>query len=70
MDKIGIQSVYRGGDEEHESEIAWYQMTEDGIRLVGTTPAEASAKTYDLQGRLVKNAGKGLYIVGGKKVLK
>lgn len=70
MDKIGLQSVYRGGDEEHESEIAWYQMTEDGIRLVGTTPAEASAKTYDLQGRLVKNAGKGLYIVGGKKVLK
>ncbi len=33
------------------------------------TPNASSGKVYDLQGRRVMNAQKGLYIVGGKKVL-
>lgn len=46
-----------------------------GYRLDGTTMVEqllqesSDAAIYDLQGRKVENATKGLYIVGGKKVM-
>lgn len=40
-----------------------------GIELVGADAAAAQSKVYDLSGREVKAAAKGLYIVGGKKVI-
>ena len=40
-----------------------------GMELVGTDAAAAQGKVYDLSGREVKVAAKGLYIVGGKKVI-
>ena len=40
-----------------------------GLDLVGADNAAAQGKVYDLSGREVKAAAKGLYIVGGKKVI-
>ena len=40
-----------------------------GIDAIGTDN-KAECKIYDLSGRAVKTMGKGLYIVGGKKVIK
>lgn len=40
-----------------------------GMELVGADAAAAQGKVYDLSGREVKVAAKGLYIVGGKKVI-
>ena len=40
-----------------------------GMELVGADAAAAQGKVYDLSGREVKAATKGLYIVGGKKVI-
>ena len=40
-----------------------------GMERVGADAAAAQSKVYDLSGREVKAAAKGLYIVGGKKVI-
>ena len=50
---------------------AEYAGTEpvDGIESIDNGPLAVDNETYDLSGRRVKNAQKGLYIVGGKKVL-
>ncbi|MDD7564690.1 MAG: hypothetical protein SPK31_06045 [Alloprevotella sp.] len=40
-----------------------------GMELVGADAAAAQGKVYDLSGREVKVAAKGLYIVGSKKVI-
>lgn len=68
--KIGVQSIYTGGGERHESEIGWYEIEdevyEDGI--VGVK-SQNSNVIYDMQGRRVSKPTHGLYIVNGKKVL-
>ena len=68
--KIGVQSIYTGGGERHESEIGWYEIEdevyEDGI--VGVK-SQSSNVIYDMQGRRVSKPTHGLYIVNGKKVL-
>jgi hypothetical protein len=42
------------------------------LPVAGTTPDASSRDgvVYDLQGRRVANPGHGLYIVGGKKMVK
>lgn len=37
---------------------------------ISTTLVESASQVYDLQGRRVQNAQKGVYIIGGRKVLK
>lgn len=68
--KIGVQSIYTGGGERHESEIGWYEIEdevyEDGI--VGVK-SQMSNVIYDMQGRRVSKPTHGLYIINGKKVL-
>lgn len=68
--KIGVQSIYTGGGERHESEIGWYEIEdevyEDGI--VGVK-SQNSNVIYDMQGRRVSKPTHGLYIINGKKVL-
>jgi len=41
-----------------------------GISAISSSSADAQAPIYDLQGRRVMKATKGLYIIGGKKVVK
>lgn len=58
--KIGVQSIYRGGGEEHKSNIGWYDIIPTGIN--GMAMDAQSSRTYDLQGRLVDGNAKGLLI--------
>ena len=74
---IGVQSIYRGLDIEHRSNIAWFdieayvaelnEMLTTGISNVKTD--KSATIVYDLQGRRVAQPAKGLYIVNGKKVV-
>lgn len=70
---LGVQSIYRGGGEERRSEIAWYDV-ETYFELNGIRPVNASGSAdqlYDLQGRRLSGTPRrGLYVKGGKKVLR
>ena len=68
---LGVQSIYRGGGETRKSEIAWYDV-EAYLEVNGIAAPQISNRqhtVYDMQGRRVSNAAKGIYIVNGKKVL-
>lgn len=65
--KVGIQSVYYGGGERNVSNIVWSEEITTGIANVNVD--SKNAVIYDLQGRRVAKATKGLYIVNGKKVV-
>ena len=65
--KFGIQSVYYGGGERNESNIVWSEELTTGIANVNVD--SKNAVIFDLQGRRVAKATKGLYIVNGKKVV-
>ncbi|MBO4800899.1 MAG: hypothetical protein J5545_03440 [Bacteroidaceae bacterium] len=61
LDRLGIQTIYRGGGEEHRSEIVYYYFNSDGVQ----TPAVAAGKHaqhFDLTGRQVPADHKGLTI--------
>lgn len=62
--KIGIQSVYRGGDAENQTEINWYALEEywvvTGIQVVN--PEVRSVEYFDLQGRMAGSSLRGLLI--------
>ena len=64
---VGIQSIYYGGDECNKSNIVWYSEV-TGINNI-TVKKDSKDATFDLQGRRVAKPTKGLYIIGGKKVL-
>ena len=69
FDKIGIQAIYKGGDEVHESEITWYTI-KDPTAIQGVSSAKAAeGRVFDLQGRAVKSPAKGLYIKNGRKFM-
>ena len=78
--RIGLQTIYYGGNERHVSNIVWaenpvYDTTTDIADV--TTGSTSPAVCFDLQGRRVDSSmangqssiKKGLYIVNGKKVL-
>lgn len=62
--KIGVKSIYRGGGEEHESEIGWFNIQEwlqtTGISSVADQGAEV--RYFDLQGRVASQNATGLLI--------
>jgi hypothetical protein len=62
--KIGIQSVYRGGDVENKTEINWYALEKywvvTGIQVVN--PEVHSVEYFDLQGRMAGSSSRGLLI--------
>ncbi len=66
---MGVQSIYYGGGERNVSNIVW----NDGDITTGIANVNVEKKNadviYDLQGRRVVNATKGLYIMDGKKVV-
>lgn len=57
--KMGVQSVYYGGDERTVSPIVY--QTSDGIKVKTTAPV--STEFYDLQGRRLTNPTLGLTII-------
>lgn len=79
FDRIGVQTIYRGGGEEHRSNIVYHYFGGDGLKTIDNgefTIDNENNAIYDLSGRKLplKGAGgsaqlpKGIYIVGGKKV--
>ena len=68
--KVGIQSVYYGKNERHESNIVWSDDTKTptGISTVAAEKV-APAAIYNLNGQKVEKTRKGLYIVNGQKVV-
>ena len=70
--RLGLQTIYRGGGEEHESEIAWFDMAAywgTGIQSVTQDKIDISGPVYNLQGQKVTPTQKGLYIINGHKVV-
>ncbi len=59
--KIGIQAIYRGGGEEHKSNIVTYVVDNSAIADV-EAKAVASVTYYDLSGRQVAAPSNGIYI--------
>jgi hypothetical protein len=63
FDRFGIQSIYRGGGEEHMSNICYWNFNEpdhvDGIANVQDAKPVAS---YDMTGRQVEQVRKGFSI--------
>ena len=71
--KIGIQSIYYGGDDCKKSNIVWkenpaYDPTTVGIADVNVNDSKQDV-FFDLQGRRVDAPAKGLYIANGRKVV-
>ena len=50
FERIGVQTIYRGGGEEHRSDICYYDLTETAIADTKATASKA-AQHYDLLGR-------------------
>ena len=63
FDRFGIQSIYRGGGEEHRSNIGyWYFNVPEGVETVADSKTEVPTAAFDLQGRRVTPNHKGLVV--------
>ncbi len=70
--RMGVQLVYKGGNAENASEIAWWEMPNTGVTTVTITPAAKRSGIYDLMGRRytsTQGLQPGLYIINGQKKL-
>ncbi|MBP3219568.1 MAG: hypothetical protein J6M37_03755 [Prevotella sp.] len=67
-EKVGVKSIYLGGDETHESEIVWYDIVAAGISTVNANE-QNGGKAYNMAGQLVKQGYKGIVVKNGKKFL-
>jgi hypothetical protein len=65
-EKVGVQSVYTGGNETHESEITWCDINTyraAGIDATKSSKAQPVSESFtDLQGRPIGAATKGLLL--------
>jgi hypothetical protein len=68
--KVGIQSIYYGGNECHKSNIVWKENGNyTDIAGVRSENEAVKGNIYNIAGQRVSNATKGIYIVNGKKVI-
>lgn len=65
VDKIGLQSIYRGAGEEHRSDIVWFDAKGylTGINGVENANSTEAVAYYDIQGRQLKQLQRGMNIV-------
>lgn len=77
FERMGIQSIYYGGDERHETGI-YYAKPYTGIKLVNESQSSTDGTVFDLSGRRIvsplsslhSSLKKGIYIINGKKVVR
>lgn len=65
FDRLGVQSIYRAGGEEHRSNIAWITYKQaTGVEKVTTdaTDKPVAVEYYDLQGRRLDRPMSGVVI--------
>lgn len=71
--RIGLQSIYRGGGEENVSEIGWFDiqayiaelksmLTPSVSTAISAIDADSQLRYYDLQGRIVDANSKGVFV--------
>ena len=71
-DRIGVQSIYRGGGVENKSDISWYTIEREGDYngIQAATASELAGQAiYSLSGQRVSRPVKGIYVQNGKKVV-
>ncbi len=51
FDRFGVQTIYRGGGEEHRSNIGYHYFTGDGIKATDAGKGKGEDEYYDLSGR-------------------
>lgn len=67
VDRVGVQMIYRGGNEEHKSDIVWWnvplaKVETDGIRQTSGNVNPVSISYYDMSGRRVSVPSHGIFI--------
>ncbi len=65
FEKIGVQSIYRGGNEERKSDIVWItkeQVTHIGTASINSDKQIVSESFYDMTGRKVAHPSEGVFI--------
>ena len=74
LKRIGVKSIYTGGEETNETEINWYLVDEDYVpdeKITGIAQANSKANTqvlyFDLQGRQASATSKGLLMKQTRK---
>ena len=68
-DEVVLFNDYEKNSSGTQLRVVSIDITYVSTGIAGVEQQTAAAATYDLSGRRVSAAGKGLYIVGGKKVL-
>ncbi len=71
VQRIGVQSIYKGGGESNLSEIGWYDLKTTGVTSIVADDNRA-VEYYDLTGRRVDAAKltRGIYVTSdGRKIL-
>lgn len=69
INNVGVQTVYKGGNEEHASNIVWWGSTEiKGIKDNMNT--HLTNQKYNLQGMPVNDDYKGVVIMNNKKYIR
>ena len=59
---VGIQSIYRGMDIEHRSNIFWWEFEATAINDVNAAAQEGEAVYFDMQGRMATATTQGILI--------
>ena len=62
FNRIGVQSIYRGGGEEHSSNIVYYYFNGDAVDKVIADKPAGDVQHFDLSGRRVSDSHRGLTI--------
>ena len=60
--RIGVQTIYRGGGEEHRSNIVYHYFGGDGIETIDNGQWPMDNPVYDLSGRRVSENHRGITI--------
>lgn len=60
--KIGIQEVYKGGEETHTSDIIWYDTSTAGIESATNSKTVKNVNYYTLSGTQVSHPAHGTFI--------
>lgn len=60
--RIGVQTIYRGGGEEHRSNIGWHYFGGDAVNSIAADDPSGEMQHFDLSGRRVNNNHRGITI--------
>lgn len=69
IDNVGVQAIYKGGNEEHASNVAWWGNTDAIKGIRDNMNTRLTNRKYNLQGQPVNNDYKGVVIMNNRKYL-